>query len=294
MIPIPRKFLDKLRAAQGQKAIDQKVSTPRSYVTQVTPRSRTQAPQSMEEYMKYAMGPQQAFYTNTGGGGGSMSMSPLAGSGGGAGLGQDSKGLGNSDALVGKLGGMLSSMNMRYADGGKVGVTANALKTLKEALSHLQSKDRARAVQTLRNSREAMANPSVGRSAEDILGPNPQSGMDRLKQMIEEATNQTKVPLLAEGGMVPDQGQEQGQMGDADPQMLYAEYQHIMQALESGQLEEKDQMEAINRLQEIETALSAMGIQIGEEEQQQPEQGGADVQGMLSQLQQGAAGMGIG
>lgn len=270
MFVIPKSMKSNLKQQQSQAALSKKVSTPTNFIMSAAPRSRSQAPMAMEEYLNYGTGPAKKFYTL--GGAGTMSMSPLA----------------TTDSLVSKLGQDLMSLGARYADGGKVTMSPNALKSIKQALTHLQNKDRDRAIAALRASREALNNPSVGRSVEEILGSNDASAMARLQQM-------TGGMQMADGGEVPT---EEGamQMGDADPQALFQEYQQLMAQLESGQLDEQQELMVIQRLQELEQALEAMGIDVsalsGEQGQPEPEQG-PDIQGMLQQLQQGAGSLGV-
>lgn len=288
---LPPKLKKLLQERTAQQAMTKKVSTPTTRILTPTPRSRTQAPKTMEEYMRYAMGPQQAFYTNANGGAGSMSMSPLAGSGG-------SGGLGTSDALVGNASNLLWDLKNKlagpaFAEGGKVAVSANALKRIKEAAARLQSNDKELALQALRSSREAMSQKDTSAAVQDLLGQNKRSAADRLKKLIEADANKNKVPFLADGGEVPVP-QDGGGMADADPQALYAEFQQLLAQLQSGSLNEQQEMEVINRLQEIENILEAMGIEVDQDQTGQPEQQGPDLQGMMSQLQSGAAGLGLG
>lgn len=273
---IPSKMLKKILQERAQKLAIQK-----TIPTQITPRtrSRTQAPQAMEDYLNYGMGAQKNFYTNQGAG--SMSMSPLA----------------STDSLVAKLGQDLGGLGARYAEGGKVTLTANAIKALKDALSHLQNKDRRQAVSTLRSSREAMANPRVGRAAESLVNPRDNSAYKSLQELIEENTNQTKMATMADGGGVEVDnmgGDPMGQMGDADPHALYAEYQELVAMLESGKLDEKQELMVLQQMQQLEQILAAMGIDVSSESADSDE--GADVpnlQGMMQQLTQGTSALGI-
>jgi hypothetical protein len=60
--------------------------------------------------------------------------------------------------LRAKLGGKVR----KYDDGGRVGLSARAIATLKDALSHLDNKDASSAVASLRSSPELMQHPDVG------------------------------------------------------------------------------------------------------------------------------------
>jgi hypothetical protein len=270
-------FAKKIQEKQRQKKLHDKVSKPRQFLTTQTPRARTQAPQAMEDYLQYGMGPQKKFYTNAGAG--TMSMSPLA----------------STDSLVAKLGADLGGLQKRYADGGKVTMTAQAMKVIKDALSQLQSKERAKAVATLRNSREAMSNPRVGRAADDLTSPTGgDAARKSLLDLVEQHTNQTKMATMAGGGEVQGAPME-GNLGDADPQALYAEYQELEKILESGQLDDQQEMMILNQMQQIEQVLQAMGIDVSAQnaEADQGQEEAPDIQGMMQQLTQGAGGLGI-
>lgn len=272
MFELTPKMIQMLRQKSGLGSQPTKVALP------ATPRSRTQAPMMMEDYLNYGTGPARNFYTTNGAG--SMTTSPLA----------------STDALVSKASKQLGDLGARFAEGGKVSVPINAMKAIKEALNHVQNKDRRRAVETLRNSREAIGLPDAQSAAAALLDPRSSAGGDWLRKMIQDNSNQTRVPLLADGGEVPMDpgmgGQQMGgqTMGNADPQQLYAQYQQLVQVLESGQLDQQQEMQAVQQLQMIEQALEAMGVDVDAAQGAQQEQG-PDLQSMMQQLTAGSAGV---
>lgn len=97
--------------------------------------------------------------------------------------------------------GVLTGLQMQYADGGRVARTANAVKTIKEAIGHLRRGDHTSAASLLRGSKEAMAEKSIS----DLVGRfgHPQARKDAsdvMGKMVEEDTNATA--MLAKGGKV--------------------------------------------------------------------------------------------
>jgi hypothetical protein len=201
---------------------------------------------SPSDYLSYGTGPAQSFYSQMQGSG--QAMSPFAG----------------TDKKVGRAMKDLGRLTQKMADGGKVAMSQKALHAVKDAISHLQGRDRARAVETLRASREALAHPGVGgahRALATDSGIGPATKV--LNKLVEEAGNVRGVPALADGGEVEmEMGAAPEQMQDAQPAALYAEYVQLVQQLEQGALEEDQQMAVITRLQQIEGALEALGIDV--------------------------------
>jgi hypothetical protein len=199
---------------------------------------------SPSDYMNYGMGPAQSFYSQMQGG--SQAMSPFA----------------QTDKKVGRAMKDLGRLTQKMADGGKVAISQKALHAVKDALSHLQGRDRAQAVATLRASREALTHPGIS-SAHRTLATD--SGMGpatkALQKLVEEAGNTRGVPQLADGGEVVEEMPTQ----DADPQALYMEYVQLIEQLEAGALEEEQQMAALMRLQQIEQTLESLGIDVSGE-----------------------------
>jgi hypothetical protein len=195
---------------------------------------------SPSDYLTYGMGPAQSFYSSMQGG--SQAMSPFA----------------QTDQKVGHAMKDLGRLTQKMADGGKVAVTQKSLHAIKDAISHLQGRDRARAVETLRASREAMSHPGVSQAHRSLatdagIGPATRA----LNKLVEEAGNVRGVPALAEGGEVGAMQQQ-----DAQPAQLYAEYVQLIEQLESGAVQGDAQIQVIERLQLIEQALEALGIDV--------------------------------
>jgi hypothetical protein len=92
---------------------------------------------------------------------------------------------------------------MMMAEGGKVGITMNALRAISDALNHLANKDAPAAAQTLRASREAMAHPDVA-SAVGTLRSNAgiPGASNTLSGLLEQSTNQHLMPTMARGGQM--------------------------------------------------------------------------------------------
>jgi hypothetical protein len=194
---------------------------------------------SPSDYLTYGMGPAQSFYSNMQGG--SQAMSPFA----------------QTDKKVGSAMKDLGRLTQKMAEGGKVAVSQKGLAAIKEAISHLQGRDRARAVETLRRSREALAHPAAS-EAQRVLATDSGIGPATrvLNKLVEEAGNTRGVPTLAEGGEVDSS------MQDANPSALYAEYVQLVEQLEGDVLDEAQQAAAITRLEQIEHALEALGIDV--------------------------------
>lgn len=230
------------------------------------PRARTMAPPSMAHFIHRGMGIAQNRFNP--GGVGSMSQSPLS----------------VTDSTLLRTGHGLRNLRLKYDTGGKVTLSANAIKTIKDTLDHLQSNDRARALQTLRQSKEALGNPGIGRAAEDIQGNDTSSAMQALNKMVEDHINATLMPTMAAGGQVGAQDMGQGiaqaatqaapqGVGDTDPQVLYMQYEQLLAHLQGGAMSPRQQMAAIQRIQQIEQALAAMGIDVSGAQASQGGQG---------------------
>jgi hypothetical protein len=207
---------------------------------------------SPSDYMNYGTGPAQSFYSNMQGG--SQAMSPFA----------------QTDKKVGHAMKDLGRLTQKMAEGGKVAVSQKGLAAIKEAISHLQGRDRARAVETLRRSREALAHPGAS-EAHRVLATDSGIGPATrvLNKLVEEAGNTRGVPTLAEGGEVDSS------MQDANPSALYAEYVQLVEQLEGGAFDEAQQAAAITRLEQIEQALEALGIDVvGDDAMMAEDEGG--------------------
>jgi hypothetical protein len=202
------------------------------------------------DYLTYGMGPAQSFYSTMQGG--SQAMSPFA----------------QTDKKVGSAMKDLGRLTQKMAEGGKVAVSQKGLAAIKEAIAHLQGRDRAQAVATLRRSREALAHPGAS-EAHRVLATDSGIGPATrvLNKLVEEAGNTRGVPTLAEGGEVIDpammqEAQASESMQDADPAALYAEYVQLVEQLEGDALDEAQQVAAITRMEQIEGALEALGIDV--------------------------------
>lgn len=89
--------------------------------------------------------------------------------------------------MLGKAGG--------FAGGGKVGMTASALRAISDALGHLANSDSASAVDTLKKV------PELADSAKSVR-TDPKGTAKRLSKTLEAQADWEKTPTFAKGGQV--------------------------------------------------------------------------------------------
>jgi hypothetical protein len=199
------------------------------------PRQRTAM--SMDDYLNYAMRPQRAFYEPV-----PADASPAPPDAGHVSIPTDPGRLQATDTSLAGLRERLAKLglNFHFEEGGKVEVKASKLKDIQGAISRLQSKQIAQALDAIRAEKAQME-------------PPPQS--------------------LAEGGEVEAQPQDAQQQGappqgdlaeNGDPTQLYAEYQSLVAELDNPDRDEDDHMMIVERLEQIQSALEALGIETPE------------------------------
>lgn len=97
--------------------------------------------------------------------------------------------------------GNLDRLSRKYAGGGKVGKSAEAVKAIKNAMSHLANKDSQSAAKVLMSNKEISSDPNVKAAIDDLARAKANSASQRLNKLIESDANQM-VPMLAKGGKV--------------------------------------------------------------------------------------------
>lgn len=149
--------------------------------------------------------------------------------------------LGQADSLIRKV-------SARFAEGGSVkkpvkpsGPSAKERKEIRA----LVERGKSDAVSALRDTRDALRD-SAPEPADDVDGAL--------------ATLSSRL-ALKDGGEV--QGADDGAMS---PELMYQEYQELVQALQDPRIEQELQLEMVDRLAEIEDALERLGITVSPEE----------------------------
>lgn len=194
---------------------------------------------TFQEMFKSRASPAQSMYANLPAIG--QAMSPMAQ------VGRADRKIAQADRDLGRLGAKL------FAEGGKVGVSAAALKKLKDELSVLSDRDRAQALDTLRASRATIS----ALSAPAASGPATR----QLAQFVESpAAPPPALPpaavALADGGTVGDAAQ------DENPAMMYGQYVALLKALEDPETPGGKQSEILAQLGQLEEKLEALGVNL--------------------------------
>jgi len=96
----------------------------------------------------------------------------------------------------------LGQLRNKYADGGKVGKSAEAVKAIKNAMSHLANRDNQSAVSALQSNKEAASDPNVKAAIGDLMKAKQNSAAQRLNRILESDSNVNAMPMLAKGGKV--------------------------------------------------------------------------------------------
>lgn len=145
--------------------------------------------------------------------------------------------------------------SLRLAEGGKVekpnGPSAKERRDIRDMIEH----GRQDALDTLRRSRSALLQMMP---APPSASPDYSDALDRLQSSLN----------MQDGGSVsPDEPGDSDSQSDAssgDPSALYQEYMDLLAKLQDPQLEGTMQMELVDRLSQIESALESMGIDVAQ------------------------------
>lgn len=112
---------------------------------------------------------------------------------------------GNVNKIDNCDGGMATvrSMKSKYAEGGKVGTSARALKAIKDAIAHLDNGDTPSAIRTLANNPEVTRDPAVAAAMAKLRHPSTSKvGRQMLEAPVAADSNRVVEATFAKGGKV--------------------------------------------------------------------------------------------
>lgn len=157
-----------------------------------------------------------------------------------------------SGTQLGQADNAIRRAQKRFAEGGEVKKPAGPSAKERKEIRAIIERGKGDAIDALRATRTALAASMPPRPEAEDYDVSLSDLRDRLKQPI----------ALADGGEV-----EEAPEVAASPEMLYEEYQTLMEQLTNEGLDESLQMEIVDRLAKIEGDLEAMGIDVtaGEE-----------------------------
>lgn len=107
-------------------------------------------------------------------------------------------------------GGMAAvrGMKSKYAEGGKVGTSARALKAIKDAIAHLDNGDTPSALRTLQSNPEVTRDPAVAQAMAKLRHPSTsKAGRQMLEAPVAVDSNRVVEATFAKGGKVSGVGQ---------------------------------------------------------------------------------------